>query len=105
MNNPWTKTSEQLPTADTYVIARHNLTTWKDSDDPEGCKVVVVKMRRGISRVEREALSEADPRKRLVKFCDEHGNNKTPYAFSTFGPTTFFGQDIIEWCEIPTEKE
>lgn len=99
----WTKTSEELPPEGRYVIARHNRTTWKDSDDQEGCMVVVVKMRRGISLLDRAALSDDNPRKHLYCFSDEHGNNQKPYQFATFGPGNFFGQEIVEWCEIPVE--
>ena len=101
----WTKTSEELPQEGKYVIARHNRTTWKDSDDQEGCMVVVVKMRRGISLLERAALSEDNPRRYIYRLGDEHGNNHKPYAFETFGPGTFFGQEIVEWCDIPVELD
>jgi hypothetical protein len=113
----WIKTSDQLPPEGKYVLAKHNRGTWKDDDDQENVNCVVVKLVKGISKKEREALPEdrsrwrkesvftvMGDRKHTVEFGDEHGNNWVPYAWERFGPDSFFGQAITHWMPIPKIK-
>lgn len=114
----WIKTSDQLPPAGKYVLARHNRGTWHDKEDQDTVNCVVVKLVRGISIEERQLMKEgkiksegeygwcqADgwkktPRWRIIKGEDQDGNNLVPYEWDTFGPTKFFGQEIDCWQPI-----
>lgn len=82
MSAPWIKTADRLPPLRKYVIARHNRGTCFDKDDQDNVNVVIVK------RVENGAGVQM-------------GNNKESYFYNTFGPGSFYGQEIIEWMEIP----
>ncbi len=42
----------------------------------------------------------ATPRSKVYKGCDEHGNNKVPYAWS-HGPYNWNGQDVSHWMPLP----
>ena len=95
MNN-WIKTTDKLPPERKYVIGK-TTARWKDEDDPENVNVIVVKLIKGISLKERSELDNSDQRKKLFSASDEWGNNERPYNWETFGPTNFFGQDVIEW--------
>lgn len=90
----------ELPEEGVYVLAHHTRGTWIDRDQ-EGCEWVVVKLKRGLSLADREALPENDPRKRYYKRWDEEGNNQASFAWDTFGADCFFGQDIDAWCHLP----
>jgi hypothetical protein len=94
------KPEQELPPEGMYVLARHNRTNWV-AEDQEGCLWVVVCLEKGISKQERESLPNSDKRKRLFKQGDEEGNNLRPYAWHTFGPSSFFGQEIDAWCHLP----
>ncbi len=98
----WKKTEDELPPEGKWVIGRHNRGTWIDREDQENVNVVVVKLVKGISLEERKVLeAKGDPRARTIRNADQHSNNKKPYYWNEFGPDSFFGQDIIEWCFIP----
>lgn len=99
----WIHVNDRLPKEGKYVLARHNLETWHDDDDQKNVNCVVVKLEKGISKQEREQMPECK-RKRTIRGCDEHGNNKKPYRWKTFGSTDFFGQEIEYWMEIPKLK-
>ncbi|QVW55826.1 hypothetical protein pEaSNUABM9_00245 [Erwinia phage pEa_SNUABM_9] len=90
----------ELPDEGTYVLAHHTRGTWVDTDQ-EGCEWVVVKLVRGLSQAERDALPVNDPRKGVISFGDEWGNNTKGYAWNQFGPDSFFAEDIDAWCHIP----
>lgn len=97
----WISTKDKLPEEGKYVLARHNRGTWVDEDDPENVNCVVVKLRRGISIIERTALPDNDERKKCYTSDDEYGNNLVPYSFHQFGPDHYFGQQITHWMPIP----
>lgn len=99
-----TETERALPSDNTYVLAHYNGGNWNDSDDQKGCEWVVAKFIIGISTEEREKLSECK-RKHTWKPQDEGFNNERPYYWSTFGPSSFFGQDVDFWCELPNCDE
>ncbi|MCK4813005.1 MAG: hypothetical protein KAT14_03605 [Candidatus Marinimicrobia bacterium] len=96
----WIKTKNKRPPEGMYVLGRHNRGTWKDSDDQKNVNCVIVKLKKGLSLAEREAMSECE-RKSTYTCDDEYGNNTAPYSFHTFGSAHFFGQSIYEWAYIP----
>jgi len=96
----WISTKDQLPEPGKYVFAKHNRGTWSDRTDQENVNTVVVKLVRGISMEEREQMKDTE-RSRVYKSEDEHGNNLVPYYWNSFGPDSFFGQDITHWMPIP----
>lgn len=98
----WIYTKDELPPEGEYVLARTDYPPCVDENLKENSDVVVVKMRRGISVKEREALPDSDPRKTIYTGDDEHGNNIVPYSFHpTGGPFHYFGQSVICWMRIP----
>ncbi len=56
---------------------------------------------KGISKVERNELSDDNERKRSFQFGDECDNNLVPYKFKGVGPMSYFGQYITHWCKLP----
>lgn len=70
-------------------------------------KVEIAHIYLGISNSEREELKESDPeRYKTYTFGDEHGNNKKPYRFKTsYGPGSFFGQEVLYWMPLPAKPE
>jgi len=114
----WISTQDRLPPEGKYVLARHNRGTWRDSTDQENVNCVVVKLKFGISKFQRERMKaglEEDPmegymdsggirqipRSSVICREDEHGNNLVPYCWEQFGPDNFFGQTITHWMPIP----
>lgn len=92
----------QLPENNQYVLAHLTLDNWGDSDDPEGNRYFkVVKFIRGLSEKEREALPEDSQRKRTYSSGDVFANNLVPYVWDSFGPSSYFGQDVDYWFELP----
>jgi hypothetical protein len=92
----------KLPKDNQYVLAHLAKDNWRDSDDPDGNRYwVVVKFRRGLSLQERDLLPDSDPRKGTYMFADEHANNKVPYRWDTFGPSSYFGQEVDRWVKLP----
>jgi len=86
----WISTKDKLPEEGKYVIVRHNRGNWHDSDDQANVNCVVAKMRKGLSLKDREKLDSKSERARTYRSEDEHGNNRVPYNFDTFGPDSFF---------------
>ena len=93
------KSEHDLPPEGKYVIAKHNRGTWYDIDDQKNVNTVVVKLVFGISEEERQKIN--GDRKYTYKREDQHGNNNVPWAWDTFGPDSFFGQNITHWMPIP----
>ena len=54
----WISTEDGLPKEGVYVLARHNRGTWHDSDDQANVNCVVVKLKKGISKKERELMKK-----------------------------------------------
>jgi hypothetical protein len=109
----WIKinSTDDLPQEGKYVLARHNLDTWMDGTDQKNVNCVVVKLVKGLSKTDRIKMKNGEipleidennsyPRYERYKFADEDGNNTVPYRWATFGPTSFFGKDIVEWAPI-----
>lgn len=94
----FTPVSERLPAEDEWVIGFvddiHN-----GSDAPD---VAIVKLRKGISKAERDELRrQGSSRSLIFKECDEWGNNLAPYCWKTQGAMTYFGQEITKWAPRP----
>lgn len=98
--NEWIKCSDLLPPEGAYVVGHYNGGNHIDSGDQFGCECNVVRIVRGISMSERTLLRDGDFRKIEYKSCDEYGNNRVPYCWDTFGPASYFGQDIDMWMPI-----
>lgn len=95
-------TKDKLPNDGKYVLVHLSDAPWHDSDDQEGCTWIVAKFVRGISAQEREVLlSNGDSRALIYRSGDEWSNNKRPYCWDTFGPSTKFGQDVDVWAHLP----
>lgn len=90
----------EFPKNRTYVLIHVPNRPWYDSDDEVGKFWKVAKFVRGISEEERE--NAMLPRRNTYKGCDVHGNNLVPYNWTEFGPDSHFGQDVENWCELPT---
>ena len=111
----WISTKERLPEEGKYVLGRHNRGTWIDDEDQENVNCVVVMLVKGISNEERELMKEGKlktvlyegiKRHNLYMSEDEYGNNRVPYNWETFGPMSFFGQEITHWMPIiPIKNE
>tara|TARA_R110000851_G_scaffold26163_3_gene74447 strand:+ start:291 stop:545 length:255 start_codon:yes stop_codon:yes gene_type:complete len=77
---------------------------WGDDDDPFGDRYwVVVKFIKGMSEKDRALLPDDNERKVTYRKGDIHGNNRRPYEWQAFGPSSFFGQEVDLWCELPTQ--
>lgn len=96
----WIKVEDDLPPEDRWVLCHISGRPWSSSKDPSGVFYAVLQLTKGISEKERIALPDYSSRKGTVRFCDEHGNNRKPYAWSEWGPGTFCGNEISHWCEI-----
>jgi hypothetical protein len=35
-----------------------------------------------------------------IRWCDQHGNNERPYAWSGDGPCEYYGQEVTHWAEL-----
>ena len=85
-----------------YVLIHLTINNWGDSDDPNGDRYwVVAKYVEGITTEDREKLDINDPRKNRYQTGDVFGNNHVPYEFTEFGPSSYFGQEVDFWCELP----
>lgn len=62
---------------------------------------VTATFRRGLSQAERAKLSDSNIRKRTYSFGDEEGNNAVPYKWDGHGYSSYWGQDVDYWCELP----
>lgn len=94
----WIPCSEKLPDEEKWVIGYIN----NIHDGIGAPNMCVVKIEKGISKKEREMLKKLkDPRANLFYNCDEYGNNLVPYAWNTWGPGKYFGQEIVAWREAP----
>jgi len=122
LSNKWISVTEKLPPDGIYVLVHLTKDNWKDSSDPKGVYHDVAKMKKGISKEEREKMKSgelSDPsdlygfpgdlrsvkRSDIYKAGDEDGNNLRPYSWHTFGPSAYSGQEVDYWMEIPSLPE
>ena len=94
----WIPVSEESLPDEKWVLGYIN--NFHDGEGaPHRC---VVKIRKGISKKERARLEKLkDPRAYQFYSYDECGNNLVPYAWDTWGPGSYFGQQVVAWCELP----
>ena len=93
----WIPCSERLPEERQPVLVYGDLAFIVDFP-----QMAVAYLKRGISAEEREELkAKGDIRARTYKAEDEHGNNKVPYIWKTYGPCEYWGQDVIAWMPLP----
>lgn len=116
----WKKTSEELPPEGKYVIGKYNGGNWRDGTDQKNVNTVIVKMVKGLSDSDRQKMkagnihdpeteqgwclaggSQSYKRSAVCRAEDQSGNNLVPYNFTSFGPSSFFGQYITDWMFIP----
>jgi hypothetical protein len=91
-----------LPVANQYVLAHLTTGNRGDRSDPAGNRYwVVVKFLKGLSVDDRAVLPEGEE-KRTYSSEDQAFNNHCPYCWGSFGPATYFGQDVDVWCELPS---
>ena len=96
----------EMPPEGKYILVYVPDMPWRDSTDQRGVFWKVAKFVKGMSKEERRVLENSDnpvDRERARWYCsaDEFGNNRRPYYFDTFGPDSYFGQDVDIWCELP----
>lgn len=109
----WIEIEKELPPERKYVLAKHNRVTWDaphpTPDDQTNVNKVVVKLIKGMSQIERQLMKVNDPtneRSKMSRFGDEEeDNNKVSFAWCSFGPDRFFGQEITHWSHIPGDEE
>lgn len=94
--------NDRLPENKTYVLIHLKKDNWKDqsANNENGAYWAVAKFVRGISKEERNQLTDSD-RKNMYGPHDEHGNNEKPYCWLEFGPGMYFGQDVDYWSYLP----
>ena len=105
MEYDWISVNDKLPQEKIYVLVKLNKNNWIDNDDQENVTCVVAKLSCGLSIIEREKLNKNNPRYNLYKNEDEHGNNKVPYCWKSFGPGDYFGQEVSHWMYIKPIKK
>ena len=96
----------QMPPPNQYILIHVPDRPWIDYHDQYGVFWKVAKCVYGISAAEREKLAQSNSffdreRARSYYPSDEACNNKKPYYFREFGPGSFSGQEVDEWCELP----
>lgn len=92
----WFSPKERLPPEDLFVFVYVPSMPWL-SKDSRGVFYDVASINIGMSEKDRMSLPEKDPRKKMYRSCDEFGNNLVPYNWTTFGPMSYFGQDVVAW--------
>ena len=118
----WVDASKHLPDAGKYVLVHLTKDNWRDSEDQAGVYFKIAKLRRGISLDERARMKAGelpDPdshgwiapddqwqrvtsrRSDTYKGEDEYGNNQRPYCWKSFGPDSYWGQEVDYWMPIP----
>lgn len=111
MNSQWTFTTDRLPPQGRYVLVHLVNDNRRSETDPEGAYFDVAALEVGISSEVRQKMMLGEvpdlydarfgrKRSSVIRVSDEHGNNLKPYAWRTFGPSTYFGQEIDRWMEI-----
>lgn len=98
----WHLTKKELPKENVYVLIHIPYQPWQ----AETTTVFydIAKIVKGISEKERKKLNNLDPRKTTYCFGDEYGNNLVPYEWKTFGPASYFGQEVLAWAYIEEYK-
>lgn len=98
----WHLTKKELPKENVYVLIYIPNQPWIDESNTVFYDVA--KLEKGISQNERINLNNSNPRKKIICFGDEWGNNLVPYRWKTFGPVSYFGQEVKAWAYIEEYK-
>lgn len=99
--NGWISVKEKLPEEGIYILVHIINRNWSGSKDPKGIFYKVVRLKKGISQMERRELkSKGDKRADIHTSSDEWDNNLLPYCWTEFGMDSYFGQDVDYWQEI-----
>lgn len=101
----WISCKDKLPEEGKYVIGYYTGGNHIDRSDPIKVNYKIVSIRKGISREEREKLNPDDRRRITYESGDQDGNNRVPYHWETFGPASYFGQEISHWHPLPEALE
>ena len=102
----WVKPEDELPKEGKYVLGRYARDNHIDRNDMEGVRYNVITLVKGLSKEDRAAMPYCD-RSITYRHGDEEGNNLVPYAWDSFGPSSYFGQDITHWAyfdHVTTDK-
>ena len=99
----------QIPPENKYILIYCHDMPWKDSNHDLNVFWRVAKMVRGISEEERNILRNStnpieQKRARTYRPGDVFGNITVPYYFDEFGASSYFGQNIDEWCYLPNKN-
>ena len=112
--------TDRLPEDKQYVLIHLTKTNWVDNDDPNGNRYwKVAKFTKGLTEDDREEMKNGNipdvpeviwcasegthdvMRSDIYKGSDVQGNNHTPFNWEEFGPSSYFGQEVDFWCELP----
>ena len=93
----WRDPKKELPKPYKAVIIYTPDRPWEFEEVGKGIFYNVAWLERGISKEEREKMK---PCKRKLQYFpeDEDGNNLVPYYWNTFGPDSYFGQEVKAWA-------
>lgn len=113
-SNQWIDAKKRLPREGEYVLIHLTKDNWGDSSDEKGVYFKVAKLVKGISVTEREQMEAGklpNPdhyftggkktlRSKVYCWGDEEGNNRVPFAWSEFGVSKYWGQEVDYWMPI-----
>ena len=100
----------EMPPENKYILVYLKDRPWVDTDDLEGAKWKVARIKRGISLEQRKQMLESENigevRRAKMYFEEDEGfNNEKPYGFEEFGTNFYCGQEVDIWCELPRLQE
>lgn len=114
----WVSVKDELPIEGNYVLVHVINRPWIGEDDVDGKFYKVAKLKNGITKDQRDSMRLGllhDPkdsvldreqgyqnvkRSDIYSSEDEHGNNKFPYIWETFGVDKFTGDEVDYWMYI-----
>lgn len=93
----WINVEDALPINNSYVLVYLKNMPWIDEKDKNGKRFY--KVVRFIKGKRSEEITN------IITSSDQWGNNLKPYCWKEFGPSTYFGQEVDYWMEIPLLPE
>lgn len=100
INWKWRFTKDELPKENKACVIWIPKRPWELDKVGSGIFYKVAWLVRGISLKERESMKESERRKHIYRPEDEYGNNQVSFYWETFGPDSYFGQEVIAWTYI-----
>ena len=107
----WISTQDRLPQEGRYVLAKHNKTTWRDSDDQQNVNCVVAKRKEHFSLYYKGVDEELPPNCEYMHSQFVDGGKSSIdifkvkdsgyYVWETFGASSFSDKEITHWMAIP----